>query len=235
MLAVGRFSAAKTIVTRARVPVNATERTALVNLRTTTMPTAKNTNAATGHAHRSVWIWNFPNTVSGDRAAVTIPSNIAAAATARADNDTWSRWRRAIHAQAAKTTASTANDASAVVSDGASHPGLNVSLNEGRNHHGGSVATAATALAPNPNPAVGARDCVALRTSSVMLPSPVLVNCSMSGWSQHTTRTTAAAAPYGHAARQRTAGRSPSRFPSARKRMTCRTTAITPSTGTSTE
>ena len=44
----------------------------------------------------------------------------------------------------------------AMATGGGSHPGLNVSLNEGRNHQGGNVATAATALAPKPNPAVGA-------------------------------------------------------------------------------
>src|SRR5262245_30543720 len=234
MLAVGRVSVATTTVTAAKVTTSAAERTTFVSRRTRTMPTAKKTNAATGHVQRSVWIWNVPNTVSGDRAAVTTPRTIAAAATARADSDMWSRWRRATHAQTANTTASTPSDTSAVVSDGASHPGLNVSLKEGRNHHGGRVATAATALAPDPNPAVGARDSVALRASSVRLPAPVLVNCSMSGWVQHTTRTAAAAAPYGHTVRRPIARCLALRRPSARSRRTSRSTASTPSTGTST-
>src|SRR5512135_2011957 len=107
MLAVGMASAANRTVTTEKVPTSAAEPAALDRRRATTTATARNTNAAKGHAQRSVCTWNFPNTVSGDRAAVTTPISTPAAAMASAATETRSRWRRATHAHAPNTTAST--------------------------------------------------------------------------------------------------------------------------------
>src|SRR4029450_10617161 len=144
MLAAGIVNTANRTGTAKNAPASRIGFTTAATLRATTTPIAKNTNAASGHAQRNGCDWNVPNTVSGNLAAVTTPSNSATPATASAQNETVSPPRIATNAHAPSTTANATSATSAAVSDGASHPGLKVSLKDGRNHNGGSATTLAT-------------------------------------------------------------------------------------------
>ncbi len=107
-----------------------------------------------------------------------------------------------------------------LASEGASQPEMKVSFIDGRNHHGGSDTTVATTCVPKPKPivSVGLR---ALSRSRVMFPRPSLVNCSMSGWIQHTASTTPPTAVYRSARRRRSAHASGAR-PRSRRSATAR-------------
>ncbi len=157
--------------------------------------TAKNTKAPSGQSQRNVCGVTLPNTVTGPCHAVTNAASNPTTAVAIAHVETRSRRRSETHAHPPSTANNTTSESTVEPSDGSCQPGAKASFSDGRNHHGGSDTTVATTRVPNPTPIVPALELRPLSTNRVRFPGPSLVNCSMSGWIQHTAKTTAATAP----------------------------------------
>src|SRR6266508_5318986 len=156
--------------------------------------TAKNTKAPCGQSQRNVCGVTLPNTVTGPCHAVTNAASSPAPAVAIAHDETRSRRRSETHAHHPSAANNTTSESKVEPNDGSCQPGAKASFIDGRNHHGGSDTTVATTRVPKPRPIVPAFELRALSTNRVRFPEPSLVNCSMSGWIQHTARTTPATA-----------------------------------------
>src|SRR5207237_9331173 len=106
--------------------------------------------------------------------------------------ETRSRRRSETHAHHPSTANKTTSESTVEPSDGSCQPVAKASFSDGRNHHGGSDTTVATTRVPKPTPIVPAFELRPLSTNRVRFPEPSLENCSMRGWTQHTSRSTQA-------------------------------------------
>ncbi len=170
--------------------------------------TAKLRKAAIDHSQRVWYAASAPSGSVGVRMAETRPATAATTAVTTSASATPSRCRRArtkhatrISTPSTATTAATTTDAN------------DASL--ARKDHGCSHRAVAPAYSRSPCSAPTVDEISpSARDASVKLPSPGLVNCSMTGWTQHRTKTATATAP-AQTVRRRNAGHEPG---SARRR-----------------